>query len=86
MVTDKNGKPVELKAELQNRIKTKDQALQFLEKCKNAQFQIENIVTRPAKKSPAPPFTTSTLQQEAARKLGYSVSQTMIIAQKLYEA
>ncbi|MBN2787023.1 MAG: type I DNA topoisomerase [Paludibacteraceae bacterium] len=86
LVTDKNGKPVELKAELQNRIKTKDQALQFLEKCKNAQFQIENIVTRPAKKSPAPPFTTSTLQQEAARKLGYSVSQTMIIAQKLYEA
>lgn len=86
LVTDKNGKPVELKAELQNRIKTKDQAFQFLEKCKNAQFQIENIVTRPAKKSPAPPFTTSTLQQEAARKLGYSVSQTMIIAQKLYEA
>jgi len=86
LVPDKNNKIVELKAELQNRFNTKEEAMLFLEKCKEAQYHIENIVTRPAKKSPAPPFTTSTLQQEAARKLGYSVTQTMIIAQKLYEA
>ncbi len=86
LVTDKNGKPVEMKAELQNRLKTKEEALLFLEKCKNASFEIESLVTKPAKKSPAAPFTTSTLQQEAARKLGYSVSQTMRLAQTLYEA
>lgn len=85
-VTDKNGKAVELKAELNNRLKTKEEVLLLLEKCKTAEFNIENIVTKPAKKSPAPPFTTSTLQQEAARKLGYSVSQTMRIAQNLYES
>jgi DNA topoisomerase-1 len=85
-VPDKNGKMIELKAELQNRFETKAQAQSFLEKCKSAQFQIENIITRPAKKSPAAPFTTSTLQQEAARKLGFSVSQTMMVAQRLYEA
>jgi len=86
LVPDKNNKTVELKAELHNRLKTKEEVLLFLEKCKTAQFSIENIVTKPAKKSPAAPFTTSTLQQEAARKLGYSVSQTMRIAQGLYEA
>ena len=86
IVPDKDGKDVELKAELQTRFKTKKAALAFLEKCKNAQFTIENIVTRPAKKSPAPPFTTSTLQQEASRKLGFSVAQTMRVAQTLYEA
>jgi DNA topoisomerase-1 len=86
LVKDKDGKFVELKAELQNRFKTKKEAVDFLEKCKGAQFTIENIVTKPAKKSPAPPFTTSTLQQEASRKLGYSVSQTMMIAQRLYES
>ena len=58
----------------------------FLESCKNASFTINDITTKPVKKSPAPPFTTSTLQQEAARKLGYSVSQTMMIAQRLYES
>ena len=58
----------------------------FLESCKNASFTIDDITTKPVKKSPAPPFTTSTLQQEAARKLGYSVSQTMMIAQRLYES
>lgn len=86
MVTDKNNKKVELKAELQKRFKTKEEAIIFLEKCKGAEFQIENIVTKPAKRSPAAPFTTSTLQQEASRKLGYSVSQTMRIAQNLYES
>lgn len=85
-VTDKNGNPAELKAELQNRFKTKAEAHAFLEKCKSASFTVENIVTRPTKKSPAAPFTTSTLQQEAARKLGFSVAQTMMVAQRLYEA
>ncbi len=83
---DKNGNPIELKAELQQRFSTKEEALGFLEQCKDAEFSVDNIVKRPAKKSPAPPFTTSTLQQEAARKLGYSVAQTMQIAQRLYEA
>lgn len=83
---DINGKSVELKAELQQRFSTKQEAYAFLENCKNANFTVDNIVTKPAKKSPAPPFTTSTLQQEAARKLGFSVSQTMQVAQRLYEA
>ncbi|MDR1679844.1 MAG: type I DNA topoisomerase [Prevotellaceae bacterium] len=83
---DKNGKAIVLKAELQNRLKTKEEVMLFLEKCKNAEFNIENIVTKPVKKSPAAPFTTSTLQQEAARKLGFSVNQTMRVAQSLYEA
>ena len=83
---DVNGKPVELKAELQQRFATKAEAQAFLETCKDAQFSVDNIITKPAKKSPAPPFTTSTLQQEAARKLGFSVAQTMQVAQRLYEA
>lgn len=83
---DKNGVPVVLKSELQQRFRTKDEASAFLGLCKDAQFTVDNIVTKPGKKSPAPPFTTSTLQQEAARKLGYSVSQTMQIAQRLYES
>jgi len=83
---DVNGKAVELKAELQQRFATKAEAQAFLETCKNAQFSVDNIITKPAKKSPAPPFTTSTLQQEAARKLGFSVAQTMQVAQRLYEA
>jgi DNA topoisomerase-1 len=84
LFTDANG--VELKAELSKRFATKKEAQNFLEKCKNATFTISDVVTKPAKRTPAPPFTTSTLQQEAARKLGYSVSQTMMIAQKLYES
>lgn len=83
---DANGNAVELKAELSQRFKTKEETVKFLETCLNAQFTIDNIEKKPAKKSPAPPFTTSTLQQEAARKLGFSVSQTMSVAQKLYEA
>ncbi|MEP0368073.1 MAG: type I DNA topoisomerase [Cyclobacteriaceae bacterium] len=75
-----------LQAELGKKFKTEAEAQQFLEKCANAAFKIDNLETKPAKKSPAPPFTTSTLQQEASRKLGYSVSYTMSLAQKLYEA
>lgn len=75
-----------LKAELNRRLKDKKEVEAFLESCKNASFTIDDITTKPVKKSPAPPFTTSTLQQEAVRKLGYSVSQTMMIAQRLYES
>ena len=86
MVPNENGAQVEVKAELSHRFKTKKEAQDFLERCKNAKFTIEDITTRPLKKSPAAPFTTSTLQQEAARKLGFTVAQTMIVAQKLYES
>jgi DNA topoisomerase-1 len=79
------GKAV-LKAELDKRFATEKEAQEFLEKCKAASFNIETLETKPAKRSPSAPFTTSTLQQEAARKLGFSVSQTMVVAQKLYEA
>ncbi|MCL1937973.1 MAG: type I DNA topoisomerase [Candidatus Azobacteroides sp.] len=75
-----------IQSELNKRFKTEEEARAFLEKIKDAVFTIEDINTRPGKKSPAPPFTTSTLQQEASRKIGFSVSQTMSIAQKLYEA
>lgn len=75
-----------LKAELGRRLKDPKEVIDFLESCKSASFTIDDITTKPVKKSPAPPFTTSTLQQEAARKLGYSVSQTMMIAQRLYES
>ena len=80
---DKSGS--EVKAELGKRFKTKKEALAFLKSCEKASFKIEDISTRPVKRSPAPPFTTSTLQQEASRKLGYTVVQTMMLAQKLYE-
>ncbi|GAB1416187.1 type I DNA topoisomerase [Paludibacter sp.] len=83
---DINGKPAVLNAELQHRFATKEEAFAFLDHCKSANFSIEDIVTKPIKKSPTPPFTTSTLQQEAARKLGFSVSQTMRVAQTLYES
>lgn len=83
---DTQGKPCELQAELKRRFATEDEARQFLELCKTAHFSIESVEKHPAKKSPAAPFTTSTLQQEASRKLGFSVSQTMRIAQKLYES
>ena len=86
LIPSENGNSIELKAELNKRLKTKKEALDFLEACRQANFTIEDISVRPAKKSPAPPFTTSTLQQEAARKLGYSVAQTMMIAQRLYES
>lgn len=85
-VNDKNNKKVLLEAELSEKFKTKEKAVEFLKTCINTEFKITDIVTKPAKKSPAPPFTTSTLQQEASRKLSFSVAQTMNIAQKLYEA
>ncbi len=73
-------------AELNKRFSEKKEAIAFLEKCKTALFAVEDIDTKPAKKSPAPPFTTSTLQQEASRKLGFSVANTMRVAQQLYES
>ncbi|MFZ5999231.1 MAG: DNA topoisomerase, partial [Bacteroidota bacterium] len=76
----------QLVAELSERFDTEEEALEFLASCKGAKFTINDLQTRPSKRSPAPPFTTSTLQQEAARKLGFSVIQTMTVAQKLYEA
>ena len=85
LVTDNEGKVTELKAELSTRFNTHDEALQFVEKCKTARFTVEDVVKKPGKRTPAKPFTTSTLQQEASRKLGFSVSQTMSVAQRLYE-
>ena len=76
----------ELKAELPHRFNTEKEAMAFLSDCIGSTFNIANLETKPSKKSPAAPFTTSTLQQEAARKLGFSVTQTMVVAQKLYES
>ena len=84
-LTRKDGSQVEVKAELDKRFTNHDEAVAFLELCRNAEFSVEAIQKKPLKRSPAPPFTTSTLQQEAARKLGFSVSQTMMVAQHLYE-
>lgn len=75
-----------LSAEVPARFKTKEEALEFIEKCKEAVFNVKSVETKPAKKSPTAPFTTSTLQQEASRKLGYSVANTMRVAQQLYES
>lgn len=75
-----------VKAELGTKFKTFDEARTFLKKCADADFTIESVETKPSKKSPSAPFTTSTLQQEASRKLGFSVAQTMVIAQRLYES
>ncbi len=80
-----DGSVTEVKAELGTRFKTEAEVTDFLEKCKNARFTIESTNKKPLKRTPAPPFTTSTLQQEAARKLGFTVSQTMMVAQHLYE-
>ncbi len=84
-IDNADGSQSELKAELDTRFKTHEEALAFLDKCKTAEFSIGSIAKKPLKRSPAPPFTTSTLQQEAARKLGFTVSQTMMVAQRLYE-
>ena len=85
-VTSDDGAKNEVKAELSNRFKTHEEALAFLEECKKSKFAVSSITKKPLKRTPAPPFTTSTLQQEAARKLGFTVSQTMMVAQRLYEA
>ena len=81
-----DGGGAEVKADLGKRFKTKAEAMAFLESCKGETFTIEDITTRPMRKSPSAPFTTSTLQQEAARKLGFTVAQTMMLAQRLYES
>jgi DNA topoisomerase-1 len=83
---DKNGKAFELKADLQKNFQDIEKTREFLGLCKDSSFNVMDVVTKPSVKSPAPPFTTSTLQQEASRKLGFSVSQTMLLAQKLYES
>lgn len=85
LVAGANGQLSEVKAELNRRPKTKVQAMAFLDSCRNVDFVVEEVITRPTRKSPAAPFTTSTLQQEASRKLSFSVAQTMSVAQKLYE-
>ena len=85
-VTGEDGAKNEIKAELNKRFKTHDEAIAFLELCKTSKFMVSSITKKPLKRTPAPPFTTSTLQQEAARKLGFTVSQTMMVAQRLYEA
>jgi DNA topoisomerase-1 len=86
IVKDESGKESILKADLSKRFDTREQASAFLTTCKNSVFTVENVEKKPLKKSPAPPFTTSTLQQEASRKLGFSVNQTMSVAQRLYES
>lgn len=85
-VENEAGQPVELKAELNKRFATHEEAEAFLQHAGGASYQVEAVEKKPVSKSPAPPFTTSTLQQEASRKFGFSVSQTMTLAQKLYEA
>ena len=85
-ITNPDGSATEVKAQLANRLKTEEEVTVFLEKCKTAIFSVDSVAKKPVKRTPAPPFTTSTLQQEAARKLGFTVSQTMMVAQHLYES
>jgi DNA topoisomerase-1 len=84
-ITNPDGSTTEVKATLGTRFKNHDEVIAFLERCKESTFTVESISKKPLKRTPAPPFTTSTLQQEAARKLGFTVSQTMMLAQHLYE-
>ncbi len=84
-ITNADGSHTEVRALLEKRLKTHEEVEALLEACKGAQFTVDNISKKPLKRTPAPPFTTSTLQQEAARKLGFTVSQTMMVAQHLYE-
>ena len=85
-LTNADGSATEVKAQLASRFKTEEEVTAFLEKCKEANYTVESVTKKPVKRTPAPPFTTSTLQQEAARKLGFTVSQTMMVAQHLYES
>ena len=85
-IINPDGSATEVKAQLANKLKTHEEVIAFLEKCKDATFTVESVSKKPMKRTPAPPFTTSTLQQEAARKLGFTVSQTMMVAQRLYES
>ena len=84
-VTNADGSQSEVRATLAQRLKTHEEVDELLEQCKEASFTISSVSKKPLKRTPAPPFTTSTLQQEAARKLGFTVSQTMMVAQHLYE-
>ena len=84
-ITNNDGSQTEVRALLGTRFKTHEEVEQFLEKCKEATYTVQSVSKKPLKRTPAPPFTTSTLQQEAARKLGFTVSQTMMVAQHLYE-
>ena len=84
-ITNADGSQTEVKAALVQRLKTHEEVEQLLEKCKEATYTVSAVSKKPLKRTPAPPFTTSTLQQEAARKLGFTVSQTMMVAQHLYE-
>lgn len=86
IVEDEKGKKTNLRADLARYLKDEKEAEEFLKKCSTSDFTVDDVDKKPVKKSPAPPFTTSTLQQEAARKLRYSVSRTMLLAQRLYEA
>lgn len=86
LVKDDNGIISEVKAELDRRLTTHDEVRALLERCKTAEFTVSGVSKKPMRRTPAPPFTTSTLQQEAARKLGFTVSQTMMVAQHLYES
>jgi DNA topoisomerase-1 len=83
---DITQKTVLFKAEASNKISEQKDAQSFLERCKNANYTVADVQVKPAKRTPAAPFTTSTLQQEASRKLGYGVTKTMLLAQKLYES
>ncbi len=85
-VTDANGKKASFKAERPENFKTEAEAANFLNEVANAEFKVRAIEKKPGKRTPAAPFTTSTLQQEASRKLGFSVSKTMVVAQRLYES
>ncbi len=84
-ITNPDGSQTEVKATLAQRLKTHKEVEKFLQQCVDATFTVQEVSKRPLKRTPAPPFTTSTLQQEAARKLGFTVSQTMMVAQHLYE-
>ena len=84
-IANADGSQTEVKATLAQRLKTHEEVQKFLEQCIDATYTVESVSNKPLKRTPAPPFTTSTLQQEAARKLGFTVSQTMMVAQHLYE-
>ena len=84
-VQNADGSQSEVKAQLSTKLKDEKEVNEFLEQCKDATFVVDSVQKKPLKRTPAPPFTTSTLQQEAARKLGFTVSQTMMVAQHLYE-
>ena len=84
-ISNPDGSQTEVKATLAQRLKTHEEVEEFLKQCVDATYTVETVSKKPLKRTPAPPFTTSTLQQEAARKLGFTVSQTMMVAQHLYE-